>query len=975
MRTLLAALALSAGKTVSIERLAEMVWSEGSPANSRRSLQNYAARLRSALGGRWVETRPNGFLLRIDADDVDALRFGRILDEAARARDPHLERRLLDEALALSRGEPFEDVASHWLQEAEAPRLVERYLVALERRVDLDLAAGRSRDLVAELKRWTARCPLRESLWLRLLMVLDRQGRRAEALELYEELRIRLAEELGVDPNGELQRLHAELLVDPPVPTLVAGAGVPHLRVIPRMIPAAHPETSRGEGPRGDAAGGEAPPEAAPTGAAEPGEVPTGAAEPEEVPPGAAGLGEFDGRSAELAVLSDLARTEAAAVALVTGPAGCGKTAMAVHWARSVAEWFTDGQLYLDLRGSSESPVEPATALRTFLVALGVPPDNLPAPPENRPSDLDALARTYRTLTACRRVLVVLDDARDADQVRPLLPAGRASMTLIASRCGPADWDAMDAAPVHLIALQDPPAGRRRGPVLLQQLPAGPVGAPPEPRPTLGAKPRPRRKWASLADEEPIRQVALAHKLSAERAPIPVERVQQVVLGARARRRIDTGVEARARDSLLRLLAEALQLGEDDPATAQTAAREAQAGATPTFAPGPAPAGPGPAGPATAETMSAATAALTRPAPAPAAANAPASAAAMALVRVVGPVGRARQPQPRPFAVPRQLPADVTDFVGRADELALLDGPVEAHPEMITLVEGMVGVGKTALAVHAAHRLAASFPDGQLFVSLHGHSADREPVRPQEALRRMLSALGVPVSHIPHPAEDQAGLLRSLLADRRVLIVLDDAADENQVLPLLPGTRGCRVLVTSRRRLAGLDGTRTVSLDVLPTADAITLFTRAAGPRRVTGTPAQLLRTVRRCGLLPLAIRLAATRLSCHPTWDVARLLARLTEPYQRLTELAVGSRSLAAAVDQSYRRLPEDQRRAYRLLGSRTTADISAAAAAALLHTDVLAAERLLEQLAEAHLLREPAPGLYRMHELLRDHATQATA
>ncbi|MEV4173098.1 AAA family ATPase [Nonomuraea sp. NPDC049709] len=273
LRTLLAALAMSAGKTVSMERLTEMVWSDGCPANSRRSLQNYAARLRSALGGGWVETRPNGFLLRVDADDVDALRFGRILDRAARAQDSDLERGLLDEALALSRGEPFEDVASPWLQEAEAPRLAERYLAALER---------------------------------------------------YEELRIRLAEDLGVDPNAELQQLYAELLVDPPATALLA----PRLRVIPRTIPAAS--------------------------------------------------GEVVGRSAELAALSDLARSGSAAVALVTGPAGTGKTAMAVHWAHSIADRFADGQLYLDLRGSHDAPVEPVTALRTLLRALGVPPKTFP---------------------------------------------------------------------------------------------------------------------------------------------------------------------------------------------------------------------------------------------------------------------------------------------------------------------------------------------------------------------------------------------------------------------------------------------------------------------------------------------------------------------------------------------------------------------------------------------------------------------
>ncbi|GAA3169972.1 hypothetical protein GCM10020001_115380 [Nonomuraea salmonea] len=218
LRTLLVALALSAGKTVSMDRLAEMVWSDEFPANSRRTLQNYAGGLRGALGGRWIETRPNGLLLRAAADDVDALRFVRLAEQAAHARDTETERGLLDEAMALSRGEPFEDVPSRWLHETEAPHLAERWLAALERRADLDVAGGPAGDVLAELSKWAPRYPLRESLWLRLLKALDRHGRRAEALQRYEELRSRLAHELGIDPGPELRHLHASLLADHPAP-------------------------------------------------------------------------------------------------------------------------------------------------------------------------------------------------------------------------------------------------------------------------------------------------------------------------------------------------------------------------------------------------------------------------------------------------------------------------------------------------------------------------------------------------------------------------------------------------------------------------------------------------------------------------------------------------------------------------------------------------------------------------------------
>ncbi|MGP3937213.1 AfsR/SARP family transcriptional regulator [Nonomuraea sp. KM88] len=577
LRTLLVALALSAGRVVSVERLAEMVWCDRFPADSRRSLQNYAARLRSAMGDRLIETRPGGLLLRADADDVDALRFLRILDRAAQARDPDAERELLDEALALWRSEPFEDVDSPWLRESEAPHLTERHLAALERRVDLDLVGGRKSRFTADLRRLTSRHPLRESLWLRLLQALGQDGRRAEVLDRYEELRTRLAHDLGVDPHPAIQRLYAEQLADHP-----------NAHAEP---PADHPRA-----------------------------------------------------------------------AVVAGPS-----------------------------------------------ATGDPPDR---------------------------------------------PAGVASL----------------------------------------------------------------------------------------------------------------------------------------------------------FA-----------------------------------------------------------------ASPRRLPPATVDFVGRERDLASLAALVQAEPATAIVVDGMAGVGKTTLVVHHAHQVAALFPDGQLFIDLHGHTPGCAPVPPEDALHRLLRTLNVPADRIPPHVEDRAALYRGLLADRKVLLVLDDAAGEAQIRPLLPGSASCRVLVTSRRRLTGLDGTRTLTLGVPPPADAIAMFTRVAGPHRVAGTAAgTLAETVTRCELLPLAIRLAATRLRSHPTWSVVRLLARLTPARRRLAELAVGERSVAVAIDMSYRSLPERLQRAYRLLCAHTCESFGADQAAALMDADTLAAERVLEGLMEANLLQEPAPGRYAFHGLIRDHGAE---
>ncbi|MEO3801173.1 tetratricopeptide repeat protein [Nonomuraea sp. B1E8] len=395
-------------------------------------------------------------------------------------------------------------------------------------------------------------------------------------------------------------------------------------------------------------------------------------------------------------------------------------------------------------------------------------------------------------------------------------------------------------------------------------------------------------------------------------------------LNARTIRRLEAGDLRRPRGTSVRLLAEALGLDDAERATLTHAARGAG--------------------------ESAEQAAQTH-----AAKNAPASP---------GPV---RVP-------PRHLPADVVAFTGRERELAALDGVGDlgtAGTVVITAIDGMAGVGKTALAVHAAHQLAARFPDGDLFLDLHGYTHGMVPVDPAEALARILAVLGVPGESIPQHADDRAALYRSVLADRKMLIVLDNAAEEAQVRPLLPGSGGCLVLITSRRRLIGLDDVRTVSVDVLPPAEAVALLTRTAGHERVAGEPPQALAELaRRCGRLPLAIRLAAARLKAHPTWSVGHLLARLEEHHHRLGELHAGERSVTAALDLSYRGLEIAERRAYRLLGLHAGTDIAPDAAAALLATSVAQATGLLDRLLEGNLLQEPVPGRYRFHDLIRAHA-----
>ncbi|MEV0283454.1 BTAD domain-containing putative transcriptional regulator [Kribbella sp. NPDC050820] len=335
--------------------------------------------------------------------------------------------------------------------------------------------------------------------------------------------------------------------------------------------------------------------------------------------------------------------------------------------------------------------------------------------------------------------------------------------------------------------------------------------------------------------------------------------------------------------------------------------------------------------------------------------------------------GDCRPDAVRPAAPPAQLPADLPTFTGRAAELtALLKGSRDHGLPAVIVIDGMAGVGKTALAVRASHRLAREFPDGQLFVDLHGGSDGGRPVDPEEALDRMLRALGCAGSQIPHSLPERSALYRSELARRQVLIVLDNAVSEEQVRPLLPGAGRCLVLTTSRRRLTGLDGARLLSLDVLGSVEAIGLFNRIAG-ETAPGDPVEQI--VDMCGRLPLAVRIAAARFRARPAWTMAHLADRLRDQRTRLGELVAGRSSVAAAFGLSYGKLAADQRRVFRLLGLHPGPDLDCHAAAALADTPLSETSRLLEELVDVHLLESPRPDRYRLHDLIRAYAATAAA
>lgn len=323
------------------------------------------------------------------------------------------------------------------------------------------------------------------------------------------------------------------------------------------------------------------------------------------------------------------------------------------------------------------------------------------------------------------------------------------------------------------------------------------------------------------------------------------------------------------------------------------------------------------------------------------------------------------------------LPYDVPDFTGREDEL---DGLIRLWSGnngggvTISAIDGMAGVGKTTLAVHAGHRLADQFPDGQLFIDLQAHTAGQAPLDAGAALEVLLGQLGIPAQQIPASVTDRSALWRSELSGRRVLAVLDNALGADQVRPLLPGASRALILITSRRRLTDLDGAHALSLDVLPAAEAVELFTAIVG-ERAAAEPLAVLDVLQLCGFLPLAVRIAAARLHHRPRWTVAYLADRLRDQRRRLSELATSERGVAAAFTLSYQQLTADQQRMFRLLGLQPGRDISPEAAAALADLSLDEAETLLEDLLDAHVLTQHQLGRYTFHDLLREHALATAA
>lgn len=339
--------------------------------------------------------------------------------------------------------------------------------------------------------------------------------------------------------------------------------------------------------------------------------------------------------------------------------------------------------------------------------------------------------------------------------------------------------------------------------------------------------------------------------------------------------------------------------------------------------------------------------------------------------------GAPHGPAGAPPAAPCTLPYDPSDFTGREPELAILlsgGGSASGGSVRIVAIDGMGGCGKTSLAVRAAHRLAPAFPDGQLFVDMHGFTVNQSPRGCAQAMATLLCQLGVPDERIPADEADRSSLLRAVLKDRRVLLVLDNVIDCGQVLPLLPASDACMVIITSRARLAGLGGAEFLSLGPLTTEESVRLVERVLGAARAGAEPDAVGQLCAICGNVPLALRIATARLHSRPNWTVRHLVGWLSGESSRLAELEYAGRSIALTLQLSFQILDPAHREAFRLLPHHPAAEFDAPSAAALFGLSLGAAERMLEALVDVRLLEQPGFGRYALHDIVRTYAASTT-
>ncbi|MEV6582671.1 BTAD domain-containing putative transcriptional regulator [Streptomyces sp. NPDC051582] len=349
----------------------------------------------------------------------------------------------------------------------------------------------------------------------------------------------------------------------------------------------------------------------------------------------------------------------------------------------------------------------------------------------------------------------------------------------------------------------------------------------------------------------------------------------------------------------------------------------------------------------------------------------PAAARPATLPAALPAAGPTALPGPaRPRTPVNQLPGVTGVLIGRERERALLAAAFPSDSVGVAAVDGIAGVGKSALVVRAAQESRHHYPDGCLFVDLRAHSPGRQRLSPQRVLRRLLRTIGTADSEVPADLDELTAAWRSATGSLRLLLVLDDALASAQIRPLIPAGPGSMVIVASRRRLTGLDADRRITLEPLETGHAQTLLGHLVGEERTAREQAATRELARLCGGLPLALRIAGTRLQTRPVWTFAHLVDRMADDDRRLGELRAGDRSVEAAFRLSYEQLTPAQQQGFRVLGLTPTSEFDALTPAAMLGRPAREAEQILEGLVDTSLVQQPHPGRYRLHDLVRAHA-----
>ncbi|MFF1444325.1 BTAD domain-containing putative transcriptional regulator [Streptomyces sp. NPDC058295] len=897
-RALLALLLTHAGRTVPTSEIVDVLWAERPPASALNVVRRYVGALRRLLEpglpprapGRRLLRRTGGYLLEAATDEVDLLRFRELTRQGKRAAATgRAETAARQFVLALGewRGPVAMGIPAPAREHVQFTAVQRELLETARLAADAALLCGRAEQALPALRRATAHDPLDESLHARLVLVLAACGLQAEALGAYEDIRRRLARDLGLIPGTELAAAHTRVLRQDVGHRLKSGPvvhlGRPIETTMTTTTSVCTTSAATTPGPMTSA--------------------PTTSGPPEPTTPG---------------LTAPAPATNASRTLGTTGTGVPGAGALGVGGRGS-------GALGVGVPGTGAPSIGAPGPGASGIAAPGTGTPGTGTPGTGTPGTGTPGTGTPGTGTPC-------------------VEAPGTGIPGTGTPC-------VEAPGIGIPG----PEGSGVGAVASGDAAFGP------PQPGAAAEGR---------------AAAGADAASAGLAAAGVTAPKPAAAGAAA-----AGVAGAAAPELC-----ACHLTDcGAPAFA-----DVDSGPTVQGLSAPRPAGPGPASPGSADTRDVAPgpadnrAVAFGPADTTAAvafglagttaavASGPARAAEVGGPgRMTGdPAGQGRGVGE--FVRPAQLPSALPSFVGRVVESEWLERAADPAAGVV-LVGGMAGIGKSTLALHWAHRATDRFPDGQLYVALRGSDPARPAVEPADALRGMLAALGVPEPRMPDGLDALTGMYRTLLARRRVLVVLDDAAGTGQLSPLLPTGPGCLALVTSRHALPGLvaSGARPLRLATPPAEEAHALLAGRIGAERVAAEPRAADEIVARCGRLPLALATVAARAVSRRDFPLAAVAAALREAHGTLDALAATRDAFLG----SYRLLETDSARLFRLLPRHEGPDITAAGAAALAGLPVRRARQLLGVLADAHLLTEPAPGRYTLHDLLRVFATERAA